>query len=130
MLKVRAPVRLVKGFYKDGDISNWAEVTENYRFLMKKVLAKSSRPCIATHDIKIIEEARKLITVGKIKNAEFQFFKGVRDELAVKLKRKGYKTRIYIPYGYVLQYFIHGFSTFDKSRHFQRMVLKRYIINP
>lgn len=125
VLKYRAPVRLVKGFYNDGDITDWAELTKNYLLLMKELLAKSSRPCIATHDLKIIAAAKREIKAGKLKNAEIQFFYCVRNQLARKLVREGFKVRIYIPYGHVLQYFRDGFGTFDHFRQFQRVLLRR-----
>ena len=128
ILERRAPVRLVKGFYNDSDITNWQEVTDNYRSLMYNLLNRSNRPCIATHDLELIEEAKKEIQDRGIQNAEIQFFKGVRDDFAVKLSQEGYKTRIYVPYGQIFRFLADGFKTFDISRHLKRFCRWKKII--
>jgi proline dehydrogenase len=56
---------------------------------------------IATHDSNLIDEALALSTTGsvKMKNLQFQFLKGIRDELKQKLVSDGYIVSEYMPYG-------------------------------
>ena len=123
LLKQRSVVmRLVKGFYKEYDFKTWAEVTANYSRLMEYLLLHSNRPGIATHDRKLIAKAKQLIKKRRIKTAEFQFFKGVCDDLALRLRKKGFNVRIYVPYGRLLPYVKTGFKTFDTYRQLQRIV--------
>lgn len=117
-----ATVRLVKGFYKEHDFESWAEVTENYRRLTPRLLQGSPRPAIATHDKRLIAEARELSRCYGVDSMELQFFKGVRDELARELREEGESVRIYVPYGHVLRYALDGVRTFDLKRQVQRLI--------
>ena len=114
-------VRLVKGFYRSHDISNWRAVTRNYRMLMFRVLRESPRPAIATHDEQLIEEAKRFIVDHQVRSAEFQFFQGVRNRLAGELQAQGFAARIYVPYGRMLRYWADGVQTFDLRRQLQRV---------
>lgn len=114
-------MRLVKGFYKEHDFKSWADVTKNYSRLMEFLLLHSPRPGIATHDQRLIAKAKRLIKKHRIKNAEFQFYKGVCDDLALKLKKKGFNVRVYVPYGHMFLHTIKGWKTFDMIRQFQRL---------
>ena len=131
LLKKKVRMRLVKGFYHGCDFKTWDEVTRNYSKLMEYLLLHSKHPAIATHDLKLIAKAKRLIKKHKIKNAEFQFFKGVRDDLAEKLAKQGFNVRIYIPYGDIYQFIIKGILTFDISRHAQRLLeFSRFPLRP
>lgn len=113
-------MRFVKGFYKEHDFKSWADVTENYSRLMKFFLLHSSRPGIATHDRKLIAKAKRLIKKHRIKKAELQFYRDVFDDFALKLKKEGFKVRMYVPYGHMFLFLVKGWKTFDMSRQFQR----------
>ncbi len=121
LLKKKVPIRLVKGFYKNHDFKNWKEVTANYKKLMKLVLLKSKRPCIAGHDFRMIAEVKKFIKKHHIKHAELQFFNHVRDSLAVRLAKEGFTVRVYIPFGHVLGFLWHGGRTFDFMHGMERI---------
>jgi proline dehydrogenase len=56
---------------------------------------------IATHDSYLIDQALALSITGsiKMKKLQFQFLKGIRDELKQKLVRDGYSVSEYMPYG-------------------------------
>lgn len=110
---------MVKGFYNDYDIRPWSKVAENYSLLMDEVANRSSYPCFATHDYKLIEKAKILL---KNREGEIQFFAGVRDELAEQLVKEGYKVRIYLPYGQVFQFLWYGYHMFDVPRALQRVL--------
>ncbi len=116
------PIRLVKGFYHQHDFDSWQTVSDNYQQLMQEILRKSLKPAIATHDLRLIEKAREIIKSEGIKNAEFQFFNGVRDDLARRLVKEGYKVRIYIPYGNLWRFLWKGLRTFDLFHQIERMV--------
>lgn len=122
LLKKKVPVRLVKGFYKNHDFKSWKEVTANFKKLMKLVLLKSRRPCIAGHDFRMIAEAKKLIKKHHIKKAELQFFNHVRDSLAVRLKKEGFNVRVYMPFGNVVGFLWHGGRTFDFLHGMERLL--------
>ena len=116
------PIRLVKGFYRQHDFKSWQEVSENYERLMGEILRKSVKPAIATHDLRLIEKAKEIVKSEGIKNAEFQFFSGVRDDLARQLVKEGYRVRIYIPYGNLWRFLWRGLRTFDLFHQVERML--------
>lgn len=126
MAKLGVPIRLVKGFYKAHDFKTWKEVTRNYEKLMVLLLKKCKRPCIATHDVEMIQKAKELIRKNKIKKAEIQFFMNVRDRLAKKLAKEGFNVRVYVYYGHALLFF-KGFFTFDNFRNLQRLFHIRHL---
>jgi proline dehydrogenase len=122
LLQWGVPVRLVKGFYRDHDIAPWPEVSRNYRVLMERVLRYSRYPAIATHDVDIVDRAVFVIRRNKIRNAEFQFFNGVRDDLARRLALDGFRVRIYVPVGNVWRFLWEGLTRFDLWHQAQRMI--------
>lgn len=122
LLRMPIAMRLVKGFYKEDEITNWGKVTQNYSKLMEYLLLHSPRPCIATHDPVLIAKAKKFIKKHRIKNAEFEFFNGVCNDRALKLKKEGFNVRIYVPYGHVVLFFIKGMATFDLLRFAERVL--------
>ncbi len=122
LLSMGMPMRFVKGFYKDHDFNSWDEVSQNYRHLMTYVLDHSSRPAIAGHDLEIHKEVKRYVIENGLKEKmEFQFFKGVRDDLARQLVHEGFHVRIYVPFGSVWRFIIHGFRTFDLMHQIERM---------
>jgi len=111
----RASVRLVKGAYKEPpDIAfeSKKDVDSNFSALMKELLSKGSYPAIATHDVGLIDEAKKFARDNKITKDrfEFQMLLGIKRTLQKKLVDNGYRVRVYVPYGknwlpYVLRRF-------------------------
>jgi proline dehydrogenase len=104
LIKLEASVRLVKGAYKeDPDIAfeEKEDVDENFSFLMKELLLRGFRPAIATHDEKLIEEARAIAQGAGIpkKDVEFQMLLGIKRTLQKDLAEEGYAVRVYVPYG-------------------------------
>lgn len=120
------PIRLVKGFYNDFDITPWSAVTANYLRLMDDVREHSSYPCFATHDLTCIEKAKRIIRENNMVG-EIQFFAGVCDELARTLVQEGYTVRIYLPYGRVYAFLWHGLPIFDRVRALKRLLGYRTI---
>ena len=110
-------VRLVKGAYHENEqiaFVHHQEVNANYIKLLEmlfnrnyiinnnnEVKKNTLQFAVATHDSKLIEHAIKLSKSSKIhiRNFEFEFLKGIRDELKMKLVKEGFRVAEYIPYG-------------------------------
>jgi proline dehydrogenase len=101
LLKKGAKVRLVKGAYHEDKKTAFQarkEVDENYKKLMEMLFVNGNEFGIATHDSKLIDEAKQLYKTHERK-FEFQMLKGIRDELKPILVKKGFSVSEYIPYG-------------------------------
>jgi proline dehydrogenase len=97
-------IRLCKGAYKEPPEIAFpakAEVDANYVKLMKILLKSGIYHGLATHDENIIRQAEAFATSEKIspESFEFQMLYGIRRDLQQKLVRKGWRVRIYIPFG-------------------------------
>ncbi len=104
LIKEKASVRLCKGAYKEPpDIAfpDKKDVDENYSMLMKELLLKGTRPAIATHDERLIEEAKDFVRERGIskESFEFQMLLGIKRSLQKRLAAEGYRIRVYVPYG-------------------------------
>ncbi len=101
LLSLGAKIRLVKGAYREkASISFKAkkDVDDNYVKLMKILFKKGNEFAIASHDVKIIKKAQNLSKTYPTK-FEFQFLKGLRDEIKPDLIKKKFVVSDYIPYG-------------------------------
>jgi proline dehydrogenase len=108
-------VRLVKGAYHENEriaFGSHEEVNANYikllEILFNRNYVKNNEVdnntlefAVATHDSKLIEYTIRLWKTSKIniKNFEFEFLKGIRDELKRDLVEAGFRVAEYIPYG-------------------------------
>jgi proline dehydrogenase len=102
MLKCR--VRLCKGAYNEPATVAYPEkkdVDANYVRCMQKLIVDGNYPGIATHDVAIIDEAKRFVTERQIprERFEFQMLYGVRRDLQEQLVREGYNMRVYVPFG-------------------------------
>ena len=100
----KIPVRLCKGAYQEPAeiaFAKKAEVDANYVLLMKTLLDRGTYPAIASHDEKILEQARRYVDERRIDPAgfEFQMLYGIRRDLQRRLAENGYRLRLYVPYG-------------------------------
>jgi len=98
------PVRLVKGAYQEpSDVAfpQKRDVDSNYAHLMMRLLRDGVNPAIATHDEIILQRGIKYVQEHKIAadRLEFQMLYGVRRDLQRDLAKKGYRVRLYVPYG-------------------------------
>jgi proline dehydrogenase len=117
LVEVGGKVRLVKGAYHENEqiaFHSNEKVNANYIKLLEMLFRHNHHHlknkedddntlmfAIATHDSQLIEytiELWKNSRIG-IKNFEFQFLRGIRDELRKDLVEKGFKIAEYIPYG-------------------------------
>jgi proline dehydrogenase len=119
LLEVDSKVRLVKGAYQENEeiaFHSSAQINANYIKLSEILFGDSSHSyhlknttvdnntlmfAIATHDSRLIECAIELWKKSRIgiKNFEFQFLRGIHDELKSDLAGKGFRIAEYIPYG-------------------------------
>lgn len=96
-----AKVRLVKGAYREShDIifPTRREVRANFLKLMEMLFERGDRFAIGTHDSLLVDAAKKLADSHHVE-FEFEFLKGIRDELKIELVKSGYKVSEYLPYG-------------------------------
>jgi proline dehydrogenase len=115
LVEVGGKVRLVKGAYQENEqiaFHSNDKINANYIKLLemlfthhhlknKEVDNNTLMFAIATHDSQLIEYTIELWKNSKIgiKNFEFQFLRGIRDELRKDLVEKGFRIAEYIPYG-------------------------------
>lgn len=101
LLDMAAKIRLVKGAYREKasiSFKTKKDVDENFIKLMTILFKKGNEFAIATHDIKIIQKAQNL-SKKYPRKFEFQFLKGIREELKPDLIKKKFVVSDYIPYG-------------------------------
>jgi len=104
LIGMKARVRLCKGAYLEPPsvaFPDKADVDRNYVRLMERLLTAGNYPGIATHDEAIIGHARDFVRRQGIANDrfEFQMLYGVRRDLQDRLRRDGFRLRVYIPFG-------------------------------
>lgn len=115
LIEVGGKVRLVKGAYKENEkyaFQSNGEIKLNYVKLLEMLFTYSNSKiremddtnlvfAIATHDSELIGHAVELWKNSKVdvKKFEFQFLKGIRDELKRCLVEKRFRVGEYIPYG-------------------------------
>jgi proline dehydrogenase len=97
-------IRLCKGAYKEpAEIAFQAksEVDANYVKLMKILMKSKIYHGLATHDEKIINQAKAFATSERISRDafEFQMLHGIRRDLQQSLVRDGWRMRVYVPFG-------------------------------
>ena len=97
-------IRLCKGAYKEPEevaFQKKSEVDANYVKLMKILLKSAVYHGLATHDEKIIKEAKTFAIHENIPrdSFEFQMLYGIRRDMQQSLVREGWRMRVYIPFG-------------------------------
>jgi proline dehydrogenase len=97
-------IRLCKGAYKEPPeiaFQKKSEVDANYVKLMKILMKSGIYHGLATHDEKIINQAKAFATKNRISRDafEFQMLYGIRRDLQQALVREGWRMRVYIPFG-------------------------------
>jgi proline dehydrogenase len=102
--QLKCRVRICKGAYLEPETVAYpdkADVDANYVACMQLLMSHGNYPGIATHDEKIIAEAKRYAMEQGISHDrfEFQMLYGVRRDLQEQLVRDGYRIRIYVPFG-------------------------------
>jgi proline dehydrogenase len=103
-IAISARVRLCKGAYNEPPTVAYAEkadVDANYVRCMHRLLSEGNYPGIATHDERIIKEAKRYARANGVgpERFEFQMLYGVRRDLQEQLVREGWRMRVYVPFG-------------------------------
>ena len=97
-------IRFVKGAYNEPPSVAYpdkADVDRNYRQLVQRHLERGHYAAIATHDDRLIEDLLRFIEekgIGRDR-FEFQMLYGIRPQLQRQMRDRGYRMRVYIPYG-------------------------------
>tara|TARA_A100001011_G_scaffold100200_1_gene105608 strand:+ start:556 stop:1455 length:900 start_codon:yes stop_codon:yes gene_type:complete len=97
--------RICKGIYKEDSEIAYKEkdiINNNFLEMAKLMLQKNSYACFATHDQQLIDSLVELVEKKKIETTKFEFqvLYGVpMNGKLEKLISKGYKVRIYVPFG-------------------------------
>ncbi len=104
MNQLGARVRLVKGAYKEPPTVAYPHKTDvNAAFvrLMRMLLDSGTYPAFGTHDPAMLEEAQDYAEKRGIakERFEFQMLYGIRRDLQASLVTKGYRMRVYVPFG-------------------------------
>jgi proline dehydrogenase len=97
-------VRICKGAYQEPAsvaFPDQRDVDQNYLRCMHSLMTDGNYPGIATHDERIIADAKQFAKDKNISNDryEFQMLYGVRRDLQERLVRDGYRMRVYVPFG-------------------------------
>lgn len=97
-------IRLCKGAYKEPPeiaYQKKSDVDANYSKLMKILMKSGTYHGLATHDERIINEAKTFARSERIapESFEFQMLYGIRRDLQQQLVREGWRMRVYIPFG-------------------------------
>ena len=94
-------VRLVKGAYKENDkiaYQNYFDISSCFFAHAAHLYSeKTNKPAIATHDEELLDDIKQLIPDPKY--FEFEFLYGIRRDLQKEMRDKGYKVRVYVPFG-------------------------------
>jgi len=105
LLKCGGRIRLVKGAYdepREIAYQRKRDVDRSFSRLMAMMLSSGIYHAIATHDERIIAEAREYARRHHIppEGYEFQLLYGIRRDLQRELLRQGQRVRLYVPYGH------------------------------
>jgi len=103
-IRLQARVRICKGAYREPASVAYpdkSDVDSSYLRAMRRLMSEGSYPGLATHDEKIIAEAKRYAAEEGISTDryEFQMLYGVRRDLQDQLVRDGYRLRVYVPFG-------------------------------
>ena len=103
-IALNARVRLCKGAYQEPPavaFPDKKDVDATYVKCMHTLMSTGNYPGLATHDEKIINEAKRYAKEKGIAPSkyEFQMLYGVRRDLQDQLVSEGYNMRVYVPFG-------------------------------
>ncbi|HUF88837.1 MAG TPA: proline dehydrogenase family protein [Gemmatimonadota bacterium] len=104
LIGIGARVRLVKGAYREPAplaYQDKREVNAAFDRLADRLLDEGQYPAVATHDDERIEHVIEHARERGIERDrfEFQMLYGVRRETQEDLVRRGFRMRVYVPYG-------------------------------
>ena len=99
-----ARVRLCKGAYNEPAevaLRERDEIAATYEAQARRLIADGSYPALATHDGRLIGRLIRWAEAEGIgrDRYEFQMLHGIRRDLQAELLRRGYRVRVYVPFG-------------------------------
>ncbi len=97
-------VRLCKGAYKEPAsiaYTSMDDIRRNFLALARPLLKEGRQPAIATHDEYLLKEILAFVEREGISPEDFYFemLYGVARDLQRQIRDKGYRLRVYVPYG-------------------------------
>jgi len=104
LLDLGARVRLVKGAYDEPPSLAYprkADVDAAFARLADTLLRRGAYAAIATHDERLIDHVCRTAEAAGVgaDRFEFQMLYGIRRDLQAALRRRGYRVRVYVPFG-------------------------------
>ena len=120
VLKKGGHIRLVKGYYNDGEIKDWNLVTKIYFENAKKIIKSGDYHQLATHDFKnVLYPLNKIKKLNTLNNIEIGFF--INSIKHIERETKKYNIEIinkcmFITFGKKLKYFKSNFSHISYPR--------------
>ena len=104
LIEERAPIRLCKGAYNEPAsvaFRERGEISDSYFELGAALLRADVYPAFATHDGALIGRLARFARGEGISpdRYEFQMLYGVRRDLQQQLLDKGFRVRLYVPFG-------------------------------
>ena len=108
LITLGAPIRLVKGAYKEPPevaFPKKTEVDRSFAELLERLLEADARErgvelAVATHDPALADHARRLLRDRGIETGvEFQFLYGIRRDVQQQIVADGLDLRVYVSYG-------------------------------
>jgi proline dehydrogenase len=102
--RLKCRVRICKGAYQEPAsvaFPDKRDVDASYVRCMHALMSDGNYPGLATHDERIIADAKRFAADRAITpdRYEFQMLYGVRRDLQEQLVRDGYRMRVYVPFG-------------------------------
>jgi hypothetical protein len=122
VLKHNGTIRLVKGWYKDGDVHDWDSVSENYLRNAKKMVKSGKFHMLATHDFDILKNLYDIYGY-KMDIIEIIFFRFNKDFITREIDTFPYVIRnksFYKPYGKICMSFLYSLKKMDIWREINR----------
>jgi len=119
ILKKGGKIRLVKGWWNDGDQKNWDKVSKKYIKNAIKLINNGKYHILGTHDFDILEKLYQNYT-SMMDKVEISFFYANKDYVLTKLKDFKYEIKnksFYKTYGNILisSYFFITYSNLKRN---------------
>lgn len=97
-------IRLVKGAFAEPTsiaLSRGPKLNEAYRTLAERLLRAGHLVSIATHDPDVLDHIHRFLQEHDLSHdtVEIEMLYGVQPERLEQMRRLGYRTRVYLPYG-------------------------------
>lgn len=123
-------IRLCKGIYaepEDVAFTRPDQIDASFLRALAILLDRHAYVGIATHDDRLVQEARKMIRARALDPSryEFQMLLGVREPLRDRLVHEGHRVRVYVPYG--RDWYAYSMRRLHENPRVARYVLKALI---